>query len=304
MRTKAFVTAVAGMLFAAAVPAATPGVASAGSNPLDAIPIYGGAVRDQAEERARRDNANVVIAHGDGRPALITADRVGEARFGMVRVAEDVRIYASDAAPAVIFDFYLRRLGGTSGQCNGDDIPNPLPLSSGRSTPMHHARCTHQWIGGTALEYLFRWYVRDAAGDLIFVQVSIEEVFGPDAALRNRPRTYVVLTSRTFSGRAAKPVPSEQLLGVPLYPGAEYDINESGSTDYGSHIVDLHTFESRDAVQRIVAFYESRLNMKAMSADGRHVFFLPDMHNSLVIRSDGAGLVTIRISRTRPPRAP
>jgi aryl-alcohol dehydrogenase-like predicted oxidoreductase len=51
-----------------------------------------------------------VIAHGDGRPALITADRVGEERFGLLRVAEEVRIYGSDAAPAVIFDFYLRRL--------------------------------------------------------------------------------------------------------------------------------------------------------------------------------------------------
>jgi hypothetical protein len=305
MLAQTFVTAVAGMLCGMSVSTVTPGEARAVSNPLDAIPIYRGAVRDTHEERTRRDDANVVVAYGDGRPALITAEAAGEERFGLLRVAEEVRIYGSDAAPSVIFDFYLSRLGGTYGQCNGDDIPNPLSLSSGRSTPMHHARCTHRWIGGTATEYRFRWYIRDAAGDLLFVQVSIEEVFGPDAEIRSRPRTYVVLTSKTFSDRAEKPAPSaEQMLGVPVYPGAVYDVNESGSTSFGSHVVDLHTFHSRDALQKVVAFYESRLNRKAMSGDDRHVFFLPDMHNSLVIRSDGAGRVSIRISRTLPPNFP
>jgi hypothetical protein len=307
MLTPTLVTVVAaltGFLFAVPVTAAAPGVATVRDNPLDAIAIFAGAVRDPGEERTRRDQANVVAGYGAGRPALITAERAGEERFGLLRVAEEVRIYGSAAEPAAIFAFYLGRLGGSYGQCNGGDIPDPTSLTPGRSTPMHHARCVHRWIGGSGTEYVFRWYVRNAAGDLVFVQVSVEEVFGPVEEISGRPRTYVVLTSRTFSGRAVKTTPSEQVLGVPVYPGADYDVNESGSTDYGTHIVDLHTFRSRDAVQKVVAFYESRLNRKAMSGDDRHVFFVPDMQNSLVIRSDGAGRVTIRISRTRPPTSP
>jgi hypothetical protein len=60
--------------------------------------------------------------------------------------------------------------------------------------------------------------------------------------------------------------PTEAILGAPIYPGSTYDAqNSQGMSDGGSH--KYYIFISNDPTDKVAAFYEQKLKVKAGKYD-------------------------------------
>jgi hypothetical protein len=169
-------------------------------------------------------------------------------------------LYFAAATPEQVAAYYGKILKGIPSDFDKWKAVDPCTLSPGQATAIHYQR---YFAGGTA-QHLYHWYRRDQNGDIGLYELAFSSSFDLNHPERRGPVTGIDITTKVYSRSAAISAPDDRQLGVPLYPGAVYDPNESSLMAPG---MSMHVFLTPDSVQKVVAFYETRLGMKAAKGE-------------------------------------
>ncbi len=140
-----------------------------------------------------------------------------------------------------------------------------------------------KWI----TEARFNWYKKESNNDLTTFYVIIhDESFGEQTEKKYKTSTEIQIqvttskseqamreeneeemekqTSELSKSLKGKP-PTEKELGVPVYPGATFDAENSAGMSAGNDYA-MYLFLTTDPPSKVVAFYEQQLKIKAVEA--------------------------------------
>jgi hypothetical protein len=82
-------------------------------------------------------------------------------------------------------------------------------------------------------------------------------------------------------------MPSEETLGVPIYPGSQYveDTGVSGTTDSNGREVSIvgATFTSNDAITKVVDWYKGKLGQQPMSSTPENTTWMLQTEDGAII---------------------
>jgi len=156
-----------------------------------------------------------------------------------------------------LLKFYVARLGATR-LARGAEVPADRPGKAYYAAEPEGAA--------------FTWYVRRDDGTVTRLCVSMPP--GRDAGSGNY-RMPLAIMSETYApaDRVKTPIPGERELGWPVYPGSVYAATESS----GGPITAVSVFYTGDSLQKVLAFFETTLGIKAGQGEpspGRVSYFL------------------------------
>lgn len=266
------------------------------------IPVYPGAVRDQAAEK------ELLSQNSEYDPEIQT------------RRSYTVRVYTVKTVIDEVCKFYINKLGAKP----GTPVEDPASIKPGafyppwyeldfygpeifedqyeRNTLIHDGKWVKsafakrpQWQKGAWLSQAwFEWNVTLSNGDLARYSVLLEDV-GYDSRkkvdfMSTRIRIEILVTKseaaleeeedaamdEAIAAKArqlAKNPPTAQTLGVPLYPGAVFNPEISAGMSLDDDY-QYYVYLSNDPPAKVAAFYEQRLGKKASSNQGGYLFAL------------------------------
>ncbi len=267
------------------------------------IPVYPGAVRDQAAEK------ELLSQRSEYGPEIQKTWR-----------SYTVRVYTVKTIIDEVCKFYISKLGAKP----GTPVEDPASLKPGavyspwyeldfygpeifedqyeRNTLIQDGKWVKsafakrpQWKKGAWLcQAWFEWNIVLNNGDLATYSVLLEDV-GYDSRkkvdfLSTRIRIEILVAKseealeeeedeamdEAIAAKArqlAKNPPTAQTLGVPIYPGAVFNPEISAGMSLDEDY-QYYVYLSNDPPAKVVAFYEQRLGKKASSYEGGYLFAL------------------------------
>lgn len=266
------------------------------------IPVYPGAVRDQAAEKE------------------LLSQRSGyDPEIQKTWRSYTVRVYTVKTIIDEVCKFYINKLGAKP----GSRLEDPSSLKPGMvyspwyelgfywpeifedqyegDTLFYDGKWVKsafakrpQWKKGAWLcSAWFEWNIALNNGDLAQYSVLLDDV-GYDSRkkvdfMSTRIRIEILVTKseaaleeeedaamdEAIAAKArqlAKNPPTAQTLGVPIYPGAVFNPEISAGMSLNDY--QYYVYLSNDPPAKVVAFYEQRLGKKASSFDGGYLFAL------------------------------
>lgn len=205
---------------------------------FDQIPLYPNARFLEAGSKELRDMASF---------------HVKDHREGMSILAYVFKAFTVDATWDEVENFYKKKLNSV--QVSRDyQYPKFADLKANSSTSV--------FFGVGTLGDAFTWYTKASNGDVLDYEVVVTD--GRNTNLEGAGRTVLMLSLMHYSRTAPTYVPTEDVLGAPLYGNSKYVPEES---TVGGHR-GSHMFVSEDALGAIVAFFEKALRVKVNSGLG------------------------------------
>lgn len=279
----------------------------------EAMPVYPGAVYDRAAEAEYNQLHEPVTLEGSG--------PLGDELQGLGQLSAYKKVYITNAKADEVARFYRERIGGIPPEkvdrsyiiphagTGTDDlyVNNWIDLSKIKSDTGSPVEYFLWHSPGGYREHVFRWIVRADEDAVRCLAVVIKDM---SAAMADDPKTfkvgtYLVVLGKTYSRKAPRFTVTERDLGLPIYPGAVLDVNNSSRISLGDSIQYEYVFFSGDSQAKIVAFYEQRLGRKATASDGGKLVFILGYQEGLVVNPRGPdGRTTIVVIRNSPIPSP
>ena len=167
------------------------------------------------------------------------------------------------------------------------DVMHPGKWMKQKLTENRKPHKPGKWI----TEAKFNWYKKESNNDLTTFYVIIpDESFGEQTEKKYKTSTEIQIqvttskseqamreeneeemekqTSELSKSLKGKP-PTEKELGVPVYPGATFDAENSAGMSAGNDYA-MYLFLTTDPPSKVVAFYEQQLKIKAVEAVKGH----------------------------------
>ena len=237
------VSFVVALAVASPVPVQAPGQPPA---TVSAIPVFPGAER-----------------YDPGLPPFASApirERLLGLPDGWPLATTSANVYAAAVAAEQVAAYYRSVIRATPSSFDAWNAIDPRLLTPGQSTAIHYQ--PYQAAGTT--QHLYHWYRREQNGDVVVFELLFSSSSDLRSSARPGPFTEIHIGAKTYSKGIIVTSPGEKALGAPVYPGAVYDSNDSRTVGGG---LITHCFLTSDPVDRVVAFYETRLEKKAMKGD-------------------------------------
>lgn len=266
------------------------------------IPVYPGAVRDQAAEKE-----------------LLRQDSEYGEDVTKTWRSNTVKVYTVKAVINEVAQFYIQKLPAKEGAPD-----NFVPKPGAVLPPWYELSCYEpdifkdqyddkgklfydgkwvksvfsqrkQWSKNEWLNNIqFEWNIVLNNGDMAQYSILVEDE-GYDAQKKvifNSTRITVrILVTKSQealtdeqdqemdqdtakkASQLAKNPPTEKTLGVPIYPGSVFDLeNSAGMSSDGEY--QYYIYLSNDPPSKVLGFYEQRLGKKAMSNEGGYMIAL------------------------------
>jgi len=262
------------------------------------IPIYSGAIRDTDRESelksqmswdidpglrsavlnvykvgaSAEDVSNFYLQKIGGKEGMMDIDPMGIKPGTVSQVSYEIEYYKEEE----FTDYNIEH-----------DIMHPGTWMKQKLMENRKPHKPGKWI----TEARFNWYKKESNNDLtIFYVIIHDESFGEQTEKKYKTSTEIQIqvttskseqamreeneeemekqTSELSKSLKGKP-PTEKELGVPVYPGATFDAENSAGMSAGNDYA-MYLFLTTDPPSKVVAFYEQQLKIKAVEAVKGH----------------------------------